>query len=263
MLLNERISVMSRANMRITTAALVGLGMLIGTSAHAASDPTGVWINDTGRGAIEIKPCGNALCGHVVWVKDEADAAKGCGKKIIGEAKSSGGGRWDNGWIYSPERKKTYDVELKPLANGTLQVTGYAGTKLFSRTMIWTKAGDDLKRCDAPTIEAKAPDASADTPTVESTKPAVTPADPKASEPAIAAESKKPVDQPTEPDKSDDKVASVESTPEGDDEGPPTAREKAPNIGGVDLDKVFTRTKSGKCKLDLPWVKVQFECEKE
>lgn len=254
---------MSIANMRITKAALVGLGMLAGTSAHAASDPTGVWINDTGRGAIEIKPCGNALCGHVVWVKDEADAAKGCGKKIIGEAKASGGGRWDNGWIYSPERKKTYDVELKPLANGTLQVTGYAGTKLFSRTMIWTKAGDDLKRCDAPAIEAKAPDKPTDTPTVESTKPAVTTTAPKANEPAVAAESKKPVDRPTESEKADDKVASVEGSPEADDEGPPTAREKAPNIGGVDLDKVFTRTKSGKCKLDLPWVKVQFECEKE
>lgn len=265
---------MSRAILRVTFAALAGLGTFVGTSAHAASDPVGVWLNDTGRGAIEIKPCGNALCGHVVWVKDEADAAKGCGKKIIGEAKSIGGGRWDNGWIYSPERKKTYDVELKPLANGTLQVTGYAGTKLFSRTMIWTKAGDDLKRCDAPTIEAKA----TETPTVDSAKPAaapaspsqaaapdkaVTPAAPKPNEPAVAAESKKPVDQPTQSDKPNEKVASIETTPEADDEGPPTAREKAPNIGGVDLDKVFTRTKSGKCKLDLPWVKVQFECEKE
>ena len=280
---------MSRAILRITSAALAGLGTFVGTSAHAASDPVGVWINDTGRGAIEIKPCGNALCGHVVWVKDEADAAKGCGKKIIGEAKSIGGGRWDNGWIYSPERKKTYDVELKPLSNGTLQVTGYAGTKLFSRTMIWTKAGDDLKRCDATTIEAKSSDTKApDTKTADSKiedtksadaiksaetasqpaqspsaeKPATTAAQP-ATPPPVADNNSKSKDAASESAKGDDKVASAETSTTDDNEGPPTPREKRPSIGGVNLDKVFTRTKSGKCKLDLPWVKVQFECEKE
>ncbi len=56
-------------------------------------------------------------------------------------------GTWDNGWIYSPEKKKKYDVELKPLSDGNLRVKGYAGTKLFSKTMIWTPAPADLVRC--------------------------------------------------------------------------------------------------------------------
>ncbi len=80
-------------------------------SASAAPDPTGIWMNDTGRGAVEIKPCGNALCGNVVWVKAATDAS-GCGKQIIGDVAPVGGGRWDNGWIYSPEKGRKYDVEL-------------------------------------------------------------------------------------------------------------------------------------------------------
>ena len=120
--------------------------------ALAASEPTGVWFNDTGRGAIEIKPCGSALCGHVVWVKDGSDA-KGCGRQIIGDAAPVRGGTWDNGWIYSPERKQRYDVELKPLDDKRLRVVGYAGSKLFSKTMIWTRAPDDLARCDATTAK--------------------------------------------------------------------------------------------------------------
>src|SRR5262245_15313394 len=128
--------------------------LLASGAANAASDPTGIWMNDTGRGAIEIKRCGAGLCGQIVWVKDTADA-NGCGKKIMGDVMPSGDGLWDNGWIYSPEKKKKYDVELKPLDNGTLRVKGYAGTKFFSKTMIWTKAPADLVRCDGVQAAAK------------------------------------------------------------------------------------------------------------
>ena len=163
--------------------AVFATALLLSGTANAAPDVTGVWINDTGRGAVEIKSCGDALCGHVVWTKDKADA-KGCGKQIIGDATKVGAGLWDNGWIYSPEKKARYDVELKPLDNGNLRVTGYAGTKFFSKTMIWTRAPADLARCDkvqaavTPT-PALAPAAKpAETPAASSapeTKPAPTP----------------------------------------------------------------------------------------
>lgn len=163
------------------TAILATLLLPIGV-AGAASDPTGVWFNDTGRGAIEIKPCGGALCGHVVWVKDTSDT-KGCGRQIIGNAAKVGASTWDNGWIYSPENKKKYDVELKPLSNGTLQVTGYMGSKLFSKTMIWKRAPADLVRCGSQEVIAKAdpqakpeakakPAAKADATAKPETKPA-------------------------------------------------------------------------------------------
>ena len=122
-------------------------------SASAASDPTGIWMDDTGRGAVEIKQCGNNLCGNVVWVKSASDAS-GCGKPVIGDVKPVGGGRWDNGWIYSPEKARKYDVELTPLANGNLKVLGYAGMKFLSKTMIWKRAPQDLKLCGQ--TEAKA-----------------------------------------------------------------------------------------------------------
>jgi uncharacterized protein (DUF2147 family) len=135
-------------------AAICGFVVFPFTAAQAA-EPTGVWMNDTGRGAIEIKNCGGALCGHVVWVKDTTDT-KGCGRQIIGNAAKVGTNVWDNGWIYNPDKKKKYDVELKPLSNGTLQVTGYAGSKFFSKKMIWKRAPADLVRCGAQETIAKA-----------------------------------------------------------------------------------------------------------
>ncbi len=168
---------MLKSSLALGPVALVSFACAISVSARAASDPKGIWLNDTGRGAVEIKNCGGALCGHVVWVKDGADA-KGCGKQIIGEARPAGGANWGNGWIYSPEKKRRYDVELTPLGEDKLRVVGYAGVKLFSKTMIWKRAPADLQRCGTETV------AKSETP---KTAPVVPQADVKPAAPAAAS----------------------------------------------------------------------------
>lgn len=228
----------------LASAAFAALTALSG-QAFAATDPTGVWLNDTGRGAVEISKCGSNLCGKVVWVKDSADS-DGCGKQILGDVAPVGGGVYDNGWIYSPERKKKYDVELTPLNNGTLKVMGYAGMKFLSKTMIWKKAPADLVRCDKEdTVAAAAPEkteAPAKSVTDNSeTKTSTEAADAAPETKSDTAESK---DEPA-----NDEVASSE------------------NEGGIDtgeiadkLGKFLKKGANGKCKLDLPWVKVDFDC---
>ena len=52
----------------------------------AASGPTGVWIDHTGRGAVEIFECAGGLCGRIVWLKDAGNKSV-CGTQIIGNAK--------------------------------------------------------------------------------------------------------------------------------------------------------------------------------
>ena len=206
-------------------AALAG-ALLLSGPALAAGDPTGIWVNDTGRGAIEIKDCGGKLCGHVVWVKDTSDA-EGCGRQIIGELASSSGGVWggDEAWIYSPEKKKKYNVEVTPLSDGTLKVKGYAGISFLSKTMIWTKAPADLVRCS--TQEAAASPA---------------PGTDKAAPPPATGERKEAAPAPK-----DSETNVAENEKEGVD------------IEGL-VGDVFTR-KDGKCKVDTPWVKLDFDCK--
>jgi uncharacterized protein (DUF2147 family) len=67
----------------------------------AASNPTGIWLDHTGRGAVEITDCGGRLCGHIVWLKDAANIST-CGKQVIGGVKPMTGGKWDGGWLYDP-----------------------------------------------------------------------------------------------------------------------------------------------------------------
>ncbi len=150
---------------RFLTTAAAAATLLCAVEAKAATDPKGVWIDHTSRGAVEITDCDGALCGRVVWLKD-AENAEACGIQILGDVKPVGAGVWDKGWIYDPEQDARFSVELKPLGEEKLQVTGYFGTKLFSETMTWTRAPGDLQRCagDIGTTAALAPDGDASTP---------------------------------------------------------------------------------------------------
>jgi hypothetical protein len=127
----------------------------------AASGPTGVWFDHTGRGAVEINECGGSLCGRIVWLKDAANRGV-CGKQIIGNAKRSSASTWDGGWIYDPDREARYSVELKLVGTDKLRVTGYMGSKLFSETYTWKRATEDLTRCDAQPRSASSPPAASD-----------------------------------------------------------------------------------------------------
>lgn len=125
--------------------------------AAATTGLEGVWIDHTGRGAIEIAQCAQNLCGRIIWMKDSKDkqgrplvdalnedrrlrARPICGLQIIGDLKPQRDGSWDNGWIYDPEQGESFDVELRLRAPDILQVKGYKGLKFLSETFQWTRA---------------------------------------------------------------------------------------------------------------------------
>ncbi len=155
-----------------------------------AVDPgaEGVWIEHTGRGAVEIAPCaaiaaatGGAppppaaaapdapkpnLCGRIVWLQNPNDekgrpliddlnknaAKRGapiCGLQIIGDMKPQADGSWDKGWIYDPEKGSAFDLELRLRNPETLQVKGYLGIKLLSETYVWRRAKQAPPKCGA------------------------------------------------------------------------------------------------------------------
>ncbi len=119
--------------------------------------PVGVWIDHTGRGAIEIQPCGPGLCGRIVWMQQPLDKRGQplrdklnenrrlrerpiCGLQVIGDLKPMRDGSWDRGWIYDPEQGESFDVEVRLRAPDLLQVTGYKGLKFLSETFQWRRA---------------------------------------------------------------------------------------------------------------------------
>ncbi|MEM9357318.1 MAG: DUF2147 domain-containing protein [Pseudomonadota bacterium] len=138
--------------------------ILSSSAATANGDIEGVWLNDTGKGAIEIKPCAQSMCGHIVWLKDTVGrdgrplrdrlnpepkrrTKPICGLQVIGRLKPQQDGSWDKGWIYDPKQGKAFDVEVKRLSENGLQVKGYLGMKLLSETFVWRRVEGDFARC--------------------------------------------------------------------------------------------------------------------
>lgn len=138
----------------------------------APNGPTGVWIDHTGRGAVEITTCApnaKTLCGRIVWMKAPTDKQGQplrdglnpnralrtrpiCGLQVIGELKPQRDGSWDNGWIYDPEQGESFDVEIRLRAPDVLQVKGYKGLKFLSETFQWQRATQPPQpTCPAPT----------------------------------------------------------------------------------------------------------------
>lgn len=133
---------------RLARAAALFTASIAMTTPSAANEATGIWLDHTGRGAVEITNCGPALCGRIVWLRDEANN-KTCGTQVIGNVKAVGVGKWDKGWIYDPEDDERYTVEITTVGGDRLQVMGYLGSKMLSETMTWRRAPADLKRCRA------------------------------------------------------------------------------------------------------------------
>lgn len=165
---------MSLTNRSARFAAIAALIAIPATAANASADPSGIWYDHNGRGAVQIQPCesGTGLCGHVVHVKDSKNADR-CGLQILGNVTSNGGG-----WIYSPSRGRRYTVRLKRLSDDKLRVVGNASSSLFSKTFTWKRAPDNVELCgeyaakksNAPEVAASAPKAN----DVETAQPART-----------------------------------------------------------------------------------------
>jgi uncharacterized protein (DUF2147 family) len=162
---------------RIATALLLLAGLLSAPT-HAAppSAPTGkptgplppsevgLWIDDTGTGAVEISPCGRKLCGRIVWLQEPLDkngkpliddlnptaGQRGkpvCGLQVLGNLERQSDGTWDNGWVYDPKVGESFDLAVELRGPSQLVITGYKGLKLFSKKFVWTRAGGALPPC--------------------------------------------------------------------------------------------------------------------
>ncbi|WP_158554892.1 DUF2147 domain-containing protein [Methylovirgula sp. 4M-Z18] len=151
----------------MTRTAFLAAAMTIGfVGAAQAADISGLWLNDDRDAAIEISACGNALCGHIVWLKAPLDAAGKpaqdvnnpdaasrirplCGLQVIADLAPQSDGTWDNGHGYDPDSGKSYTLSAQLSGPDTLDLRGYVGMKLMGETETMTRAPKDLPRCKA------------------------------------------------------------------------------------------------------------------
>ncbi len=170
----------SRRPMFVAAAAAAFAAALVCAAPGRAAAPAGgaevgIWYDDTGKGAVEIKPCGAKLCGYIVWLKEPISSKTGkplvdannpealgrsrpiCGLQILGNLARQSDGSLDDGWVYDPKVGKSYDAALEVEGKTQLKLTGYKGVRFLGKSFIWNRAPDTLPRCAGDASAAPAP----------------------------------------------------------------------------------------------------------
>lgn len=143
---------------RFGFAVAAALLTLAGSPARAqsADGPLGTWLTQAGDARIKISKCGAALCGKIVWLRNEIDPATGKpaiddknpvpalvgrpvkGITIFNDMRPSAPGKW-SGQIYNADDGKTYESSLMVAGPGVLRVEGCVGALCGGET--WSFSG--------------------------------------------------------------------------------------------------------------------------
>jgi uncharacterized protein (DUF2147 family) len=102
-----------------------------------AGDVTGVWLHEDGASKIRFAPCGSALCGTIVWLKETKGPAK-VGQKVFFDMVSSGADAW-TGKAFEPSSGKEYAGKIT-LAGDSLTTAGCVMGGLICKSIVWSRA---------------------------------------------------------------------------------------------------------------------------
>ena len=118
-----------------TVAGLILAVTALGTS-PAMADPSGTWLRENGNSRVRVAPCGDSICGTIVWLKD-ADTASKVGQRVFFDMKPNGENKW-SGKAFNPEDGKTYSGTVT-LSGRSLTTSGCVMGGIICRSVNWSK----------------------------------------------------------------------------------------------------------------------------
>jgi glucan biosynthesis protein C len=166
----RRIRKMCPVRTTARAAAVLAAAVLLvaDPAASTAANPIGRWYAEGGAAQVEIRPCGDRLCGQVIWLRAPLDE-NGCqlrdrenpdpsrrdlpliGLEIVRDLAPAGtdGGHWSGGTIYDPTSGRSYSCDLTIVSGHRLLLHGYVGVRLLGRTTTWIRVGTEERMCAA------------------------------------------------------------------------------------------------------------------
>jgi uncharacterized protein (DUF2147 family) len=119
------------------------------------TDAFGAWLTQAGDAKVVVRPCGAAICGKVVWLKQPIDSATGkpqaddknpdpslrtrriIGLQLFSDMLPSTSSSW-SGRVYNADDGKSYASTVTLLDAGRLEVRGCTGGLCGNE--IWTRS---------------------------------------------------------------------------------------------------------------------------
>ncbi len=158
---------------RPATASVVALLSILCAGPVVAATPVGLWYAEGGAAQVAVEPCGDRLCGRVVWLRSPFDE-DGCelrdhnnpdsglrdrlvaGLEILRDLSPRADGAWSGGKIYDPGSGRVYACTLALEGENRLLLRGYVGIPLLGRTTTWIRVGAKRRVCGRSSDEGYA-----------------------------------------------------------------------------------------------------------
>ncbi len=150
---------------------VIGVATAALPRAAAGATPVGRWFAEGGAAQVEIGPCGDTLCGRVVWLRAPFDE-HGCtlrdrfnddpslrersvlGLEVLRGLQPSARDErlWEHGSIYDPSNGRTYTCRLTMVDHDRIEIRGYLGIPVLGRTTVWIRVGAEERICRAASV---------------------------------------------------------------------------------------------------------------
>jgi uncharacterized protein (DUF2147 family) len=117
---------------------------LVAAQAPAQNSIQGVWKSPGGNSIIEIAPCGENLCGTVVWASEKAkkDSRKATdqlvGTPLLTALEEKQEGHWQ-GRLFIPDKNMRVTAKIELAGPDQLKVSGCAAGKALCRSALWNR----------------------------------------------------------------------------------------------------------------------------
>lgn len=130
---------------KILTGAAAALIAISTAAAAQAAQPTGVWRNPKNSVHVRVQPCGNNVCGTVVWASARAQekARKAGTPKLIGqqlfrEFHPVDANAW-GGRVFVPDLARTVSGTLRPAGPNNMVASGCLLGRFLCKSQTWTR----------------------------------------------------------------------------------------------------------------------------
>ncbi len=122
---------------RLATSAVCALNLSLSPqTALAEPSPIGIWLRESGTARVQIAPCGDKLCGNIVWVRDKDSPTK-LGMRVFYDMEAERPNVW-SGKAFNPEDKQTYSGTLA-IVGDKMTTTGCVIGRLVCVNIYWSR----------------------------------------------------------------------------------------------------------------------------
>src|ERR1700745_2410384 len=106
-------------------------------SPACANQLSGTLLRDTGEARVKFDPCGDAMCGTIIWLKPGIDSKAKIGQRVFYDMRPAGPNAW-TGKALGPDTGSVYLGKLS-VQGSNLSTSGCVAGGMICKSMNWTR----------------------------------------------------------------------------------------------------------------------------